>query len=91
MSYLLIHNESACQYEYHINGNIAYIRYDEQAGKMHLTHTVVPDALAGKGLAKTLLEAVLEQIKRDNKKAVAKCSYIERYLEKNPQAKYLFA
>jgi predicted GNAT family acetyltransferase len=31
---------------------------------MHLTHTIVPDALAGKGLAKTLLEAVLQQIKR---------------------------
>jgi diguanylate cyclase (GGDEF)-like protein len=91
MSYTLIHNEKASQYEYHIDGNIAYITYDEQNGNMHLTHTIVPEILAGKGLAKTLLEAVLEQIEKDNKKAVAQCSYIVKYLEKHPTASHYFA
>ena len=68
MSHSLIHNEAASKYEYHIEGHTAYITYDDQNGHMHLTHTVVPDALAGKGLAKTLLEAVLEQIKKIIKK-----------------------
>ncbi len=85
MSYTLIHNEPECKYEYHIDGHIAYITYDDQDGKMHLTHTIVPDALAGKGLAKQLLEDVLEQIKKDGKKAVAMCSYIVKYQEKNPE------
>jgi len=84
MAHELIHNENECKYEYHIDGNIAYITYDDQDGNMHLTHTIVPDALAGKGLAKQLLEAVLEQIKKDGKKAVAQCSYIVKYQEKNP-------
>ncbi|WP_164718197.1 GNAT family N-acetyltransferase [Colwellia sp. Arc7-635] len=91
MSYTLIHNKKASQYEYHIDGSIAYITYDEQNGNMHLTHTIVPEVLAGKGLAKTLLEAVLEEIKKDNKKAVAQCSYIVKYLEKNPTANHYFA
>ncbi|ARD43176.1 GNAT family N-acetyltransferase [Colwellia sp. PAMC 21821] len=90
MSYLLIHNEAASKYEYHIERHIAYITYDDQNGHMHLTHTIVPEALAGKGLAKTLLEAVLQQIKKDNKQAVAKCSYIVKYLEKYPEAKHFF-
>ena len=90
MSYTLIHNVEECKYEYHIDGHIAYITYEDQAGNMHLTHTIVPDELAGKGLAKTLLKDVLQQIKKDNKKAVAKCSYVVKYLEKNPQAKDLF-
>jgi predicted GNAT family acetyltransferase len=84
MSYTLIHNEPECKYEYHIDGHIAYITYDDQDGKMHLTHTIVPDELAGKGLAKMLLEDVLEQIKKAGKKAVAQCSYIVKYQEKNP-------
>jgi predicted GNAT family acetyltransferase len=84
MSYTLIHNEPECKYEYHIDDHIAYITYDDQDGKMHLTHTIVPDALAGQGLAKKLLEDVLEQIKKDGKKAVAMCSYIVKYQEKNP-------
>lgn len=91
MSYTLIHNADECKYEYHIDGYVAYIRYDDQNGNMHLTETIVPKELAGKGLAKTLLEDVLQEIKKENKKAVAKCSYIVKYQEKNPEASDLFA
>lgn len=90
MSHKLIHNESESKYEYHIDGHIAYITYDDQNGEMHLTHTIVPDALAGKGLARTLLEDVLQEIKKENKKAVAQCSYIVKYQEKHPEASELF-
>ena len=85
MSHTLVHNERECKYEYHIEGNSPYSNYDDQDGNMHLTHTSVPDALAGKDLAKQLLEDVLDQIKKDRKKAVAKCSYIVKYQEKNPE------
>ena len=85
MAYELIHNENECKYEYHIDGFTAYITYDDQDGNMHLTHTIVPEELAGKGLAKMLLEDVLGQIEKDGKKAVAQCSYIVKYQEKNPE------
>lgn len=90
MPYTLIHNAKDSKYEYHIDGYIAYIIYDDQNGEMHLTHTLVPDELAGKGLAKTLLEDVLEQIKKDNKKAVAQCTYIIKYQEKYPEKSEFF-
>ena len=90
MSYKLIHNTKESKYEYHIDGFVAYISYDDRDGNMHLTHTIVPDELAGKGLAKTLLEDVLEQVKKANKKAVADCSYIVKYLEKNPEKSSFF-
>ncbi|WJG11300.1 GNAT family N-acetyltransferase [Aliiglaciecola sp. LCG003] len=64
--------------------------YDVQDGNMPLTHTIVPQELAGKGLAKTLLEYVFKQIKSDNKKAVAQCSYVVKYLEKIPDASEYF-
>lgn len=91
MSYTLVHNKQECKYEYHIDGHVAYITYDDQDGNMHLTHTIVPDELAGKGLAKTLLEDVLEQIRKENKKAVAQCSYIVKYQEKHPELSDIFA
>ena len=91
MAYELIHNENECKYEYHIDGFTAYITYDDQDGNMHLTHTIVPEELAGKGLAKMLLEDVLEQIKKADKKAVAQCSYIVKYQEKNPEKSDIFA
>ena len=52
MTYTLEHNVEESKYEFHIGEHIAYITYDDQNGDMHLTHTIVPDALAGKGLAK---------------------------------------
>ncbi len=91
MSHTLIHNKEECKYEYHIDGHIAYITYDDQNGNMHLTHTIVPEALAGKGLAKTLLEDVLKEIEKADKKAVAQCSYIVKYQEKNPEKSGIFA
>jgi len=91
MSNTLVHNAKECKYEYHIDDHVAYITYEDQDGKMHLTETQVPEALAGQGLAKTLLEDVLEEIRKANKKAVAKCSYIVKYQEKNPEKSDLFA
>lgn len=91
MSYTLTHNEPECKYEYHIDGYIAYITYDDRDGNMHLTHTIVPDELAGKGLAGILLKDVLEAIKAAGKKAVAECSYVVKYQEKHPELSDIFA
>ena len=68
MSHTLVHNEAECKYEYHIGEHIAYITYaEDENGHMHITHTVVPDALSGQGLARTLLEDVLEEFKKQYK------------------------
>lgn len=90
MSHTLIHNPEECKYEYHIDEHVAYITYDDQDGNMHLVETQVPKALAGQGLARTLLEDVLAVIKKENKKAVSKCSYIVKYEEKHPELSDLF-
>ena len=91
MSHTLIHNADACRYEYHIGEHVAYITYDDQDGNMHLTETQVPEALAGQGLARMLLEDVLKEIEKAGKKAVSKCSYIVKYEEKHPEKSDLFA
>ena len=83
MSYTLIHNEDENRYEYHIDAHVCYIDYDVQDGKLHLTHTIVPEALSGQGIAKKLLIDVLEDIRKCGKKAVSVCSYIVSFENKN--------
>ncbi len=90
MSYTLIHNADENRYEYHIEGHVCYITYDDQEGNMHLTHTIVPDALGGQGIAKKLLIDVLQEIKKCGKKAVAQCSYIVNFENKNPDYADIF-
>jgi len=80
----LIHNETENKYEFHIDGHTAYITYDNQDGVLHLTHTIVPDALAGKGLAKILTIAVMDEVDSQGLKVQAQCSYTVAFLEKNP-------
>ena len=84
MSYTLIHNENENKYEYHIDGLVCYITYDDQNGNLHLTHTIVPEALGGRGIAKQLLIDVLEEIKKNGQKAVSECSYVVNFEAKNP-------
>jgi len=90
MSYKLIHNENANEYEYHIDGFIAHITYEIRENKYFLTHTVVPKELGGKGIAKMLLIDVLNEIKKTDLKVVGVCSYVIAFSEKNPEWEFLF-
>lgn len=82
--YTLIHNEAENKYEYHIDGHIAHIRYDNQAGVLHITETIVPEALAGKGLAKKLTIDVMQAIEAQGFKVQPQCSYTVAFMDKNP-------
>jgi hypothetical protein len=90
MSYTLIHNSDNNQYEYQIEGHIAKIQYEVIDGKYHLTHTIVPKELGGRGIAKALTKDVLTALQSDGKKAVAGCSFIVKYKENNPEWNALF-
>ena len=90
MAFTLLHNQDENRYEYHIEGHICHITYDNHNGNLHLTHTIVPDALGGRGIAKKLLIDVLEAIRANGQKAVAKCSYIVNFENKNSDYKDVF-
>lgn len=50
---------------------------------IEITHTIVSPALQGQGIAKKLVEKVLEIAKEKGYKVTASCSYAKHYLEKN--------
>ena len=52
-------------------------------GVIEITHTIVSPSLQGQGIAKKLVEMVLEIAKEKGYKVTASCSYAKRYLEKN--------
>jgi len=82
--YTLVHNEAENKYEYHIGEHVAYITYDNQDGVLHITHTIVPDTLSGKGLAKKLTIDVMNAIEERGLKVKPQCSYTVAFMEKNP-------
>ncbi|HEX7830272.1 MAG TPA: GNAT family N-acetyltransferase [Thermoanaerobaculia bacterium] len=79
-------NESASQYETTIDGSTAYVAYDREGDdRIVFTHTVVPDALAGKGLASKLVTHALDDARSQNLKVVPQCSYVASFIQKHPE------
>lgn len=52
---------------------------------VNINHTFVDDCLRGQGVANQLMEAVVTDLKQQNKKAVATCSYAVKWFEKHPE------
>ena len=49
----------------------------------NIVHTVVDKEHQGQGIARKLVECVVENAKKYNKRLVADCSYAKKLLEKN--------
>lgn len=55
-------------------------------GVVDICHTYVSPALRGQGIAGRLMQAVADELRRKNLKAVASCSFAELWLYRNHAA-----
>lgn len=85
----LIDNTEKKQYEFHLGTEIPRVEYIRAGDKIYLTHTEVPQALAGKGIGSALIRAVLEDIKEKKLTLVPLCPFVALYLQRNPEWKDL--
>lgn len=53
---------------------------------VEINHTFVDDSLRGQGVAGQLMKAVVEKLRRENKKAYATCSYAAKWFQTHPEA-----
>lgn len=89
-TYELIDNTAQKQYEFHIDGLIARIEYIKSVnGEIYLTHTEVPKALEGRGIASNLIGQVLEDVEKQNLRLVPLCPFVAGYIQKHPEWKRL--
>lgn len=56
-----------------------------EEGLYDIDHTFVDDSLRGQGIAGKLMEAAVEQIRKQGGNIRATCSYAVVWLDKNPQ------
>lgn len=85
MSYSIVDNKAAHQYELHFEGYMAVITYHLHQGAIELEHTVVPEALGGKGIGSAIAKYALEAAIKANVKVIATCPFIKTYIERHPQ------
>jgi predicted GNAT family acetyltransferase len=85
----IIHNAAASRFEATIDGHLCRADYQLADGVMRMTHTGVPRALAGRGIAGKLVAAALSHAQAQGYKAEPWCSYVRRYMQRHPESQAL--
>lgn len=78
----VIHDAEGCQFSL---GGGAVCRYTVFDGCHHFDHTYVPPEMRGGGAAAALARHALDHAREAGWKIVPACSYIERFIERNPE------
>lgn len=88
----LIDNPDEKRFEYDIEGHTAIIEYiTNKNGLIFLTHTEVPKALRGQGIAFEMISSALTEVKNRNLKLVPLCPTVAEYLRRYPNLKDMLA
>ena len=85
------HNPVEKRFELELDGALAVLEYEIDGGKFIATHTGVPFALEGRGIASRLARAALEYARTHELKVVPLCSFVAGYLSKHPEYADLLA
>ncbi len=85
------HNLDQHRFECRVDGLLCVADYHLTGGVMHMTHTDVPAALGGRGIAAKLVAAALEHARSAKLKVDPACSYVRLYMQRHPETQSLQA
>lgn len=70
---------------------LAFVDYIKASEKLYVTHTEVPPALEGRGIASAMMQHILEWIESEGLKLVPLCPFMAGYLQRHPEWQRLMA
>jgi predicted GNAT family acetyltransferase len=76
------HDPAAHRFSTEVDGQLALLDYTLVDDVMTITHTRVPAAIRGRGIAAELMRAALQAARESPWKVVPACSYAAAYLRK---------
>ncbi|HEU5013605.1 MAG TPA: GNAT family N-acetyltransferase [Roseiflexaceae bacterium] len=81
----VVHNEEASQFEAMVQDLRSELSYARDGNRILFTHTGVPPALRGRGIASKMARAAMEYVRENNLVAVPLCSYMVSYIRRHPE------
>ena len=85
MEYEIVHHPERNRFEIHENGMTAFVEYLPYNGGIDLIHTIVPQAMQGRGIAAMLVGAAMKYARTHRLKVMPSCPYVPVYLERHPE------
>jgi predicted GNAT family acetyltransferase len=81
----VIENAAESRFEAQLDGHLAVADYRVEGDRMIFTHTEVPPAFRGRGVAEKLVLAGFRAARERKLKIVPLCSYVAVMLERHPE------
>lgn len=78
------HNRAAQRFEVEVEGTLCVLDYTLAEGGMAITHTLVPPAAGGRGVAGELVRTALDFARAKGWKVAPLCSYAEAWMARHP-------
>lgn len=91
MSRAIEHNTEAQRFQYTEEGMLSVLDYTLRGGVMAITHTGVPEAVGGRGIAADLVQAALDTARENGWMVRPLCSYAAAYIRRHPEQQDLLA
>lgn len=85
MSPPITHVRDAARFETNVDGVTCVLDYRLRDDVMTITHTGVPPAVGGRGIAGALVLAALTAAREAGWRVVPACSYAEAWMQRHPE------
>ncbi|CAN5432752.1 GNAT family N-acetyltransferase [soil metagenome] len=79
------------RFQARVENQLCVADYQLRDNVMHMTHTGVPPALEGRGIAAKLVAAAFEHAREKGLKINPLCSYVAVYMRRHPETASLHA
>ena len=79
------HDASRQEFYVELEGHRAHVAYQIHDEGLDIRHTIVPEAIGGKGIASALVKAAYDYGRCKGLKAIATCSYAVVWLQRHPE------
>lgn len=86
MALSIFHNQTDQYFEAMVDGHRCVVDYSLSNHVMRVTHTGVPDAVGGRGIAAELTKFVLDTARTHNWQVIPVCSYTAAYIKRHPDS-----
>ncbi len=81
--YTIHHDEPGHRFETYVDGHRAELDYVMEGGTMVITHTGVPEAIGGRGIAAVLTRFALAHARAAGWKVLPACAYAAAFMRRH--------
>lgn len=80
----VVHHPVSSRFITEVEGHQAHLDYEVDGDTMRITHTRVPSAIGGRGVAGELVRVALEHARTEGLKVNPLCSYADAWMQRHP-------